>query len=316
MRSDPFRQSRPNATATLALVVVALVATACLTGGAGAIRDAGTSSGDAVQVEPSRVTLTLSGVAVTQQFTATVSGTSDPSVTWSVLEPAGCGSVSQTGLYTSPSVAPAGVCHVQATSVADSSRVGSATVTLQDSTLGPCTNLSGSITTLAKGRYCVVGDVIIPAGTRLTIPAGTELIFRGRYHFGLDPALINDSGATSGGLTAIGTASEPIVFRGETVQTGWYGITIANSPDRVQLEYVVIRDTYKDDRNPNNRIFRRGGGLSSYVNRQGTVIRHCQFVNNRAWMVAGALDINTNWDNSTYATHPVEVTDTLFEDKI
>jgi hypothetical protein len=176
----------------------------------------------------------------------------------------------------------------------------------------PCTNLAGTITSLAKGRYCVTGDVIVPAGTTLSVPAGTELVFMGRYHFGRDPALPDAVGVVSGGLSAIGTAAEPIVFRGATPSTAWFGIAVSYSPDPVHLEYVTIRDAYKDDRDPNSRIWRRGGGLSSYVNEKGTILRHCQFLNDRAWMVAGALDINSNgsWPNAG----PVEITDSLFED--
>lgn len=167
------------------------------------------------------------------------------------------------------------------------------------------------VTWVAPGTYCVTGDVIIPAGAVLTIPPGTQFVFMGRYHFGRDPALPDDASAISGGLVAVGTPEQPIVFRGEDPQTGWFGITISHSPVPVHLEYVTIRDAYKDDHNPTSRIWRRGGGLSSYVNGAGTIIRHCQFINNRAWMVAGALDVNTNWYG--HQTQPVEVTDTLFD---
>ena len=177
---------------------------------------------------------------------------------------------------------------------------------------GPCTDLSGTIETLAKGVYCVTGDVVIPAGTLLDIPPGTELIFKGRWHFGRDPALMDVQGAASGSVRAVGTAAEPIVFRGETPSTGWFGITVSFASDPVHLEHVTIRDAYKDDHDPNSRIWRRGGGLSSYVNDKGTIIRHSRFINNRAWMIAGALDINSNglWPNNG----TIEITDTLFED--
>jgi hypothetical protein len=187
---------------------------------------------------------------------------------------------------------------------------GADTATAPDAST--CTNLSGTITTIAKGRYCVVGDVIVPAGTTLSVPAGTEFVFMGRHHFGRDPALPDAVGAVSGGLSAIGTAAEPIVFRGASTTTGWFGITVSYSPAPVHLEYVTIRDAYKDDHDPNSRIWRRGGGLASYVNEKGTILRHCQFINDRAWMSGGALDINGNgtWPNAG----PVEITDTLFED--
>jgi hypothetical protein len=63
----------------------------------------------------------------TAQLTATVTGTTNTAVTWSVVE-AGGGSVSGTGLYTAP--AAAGTYHVVATSSADTSKTASSTVTV------------------------------------------------------------------------------------------------------------------------------------------------------------------------------------------
>ena len=183
-----------------------------------------------------------------------------------------------------------------------------------DVPLPPCQDLKGVVTTITKGVYCVTGDVIVPKGALLDIPAGTEFIVMGRFHFGRDPALPDDDTAITGGIRAIGTASEPIVFRGATKSTGWFGLAVSHNPDPVHLEYVTIRDTYKDDHSPVNRIWRRGGGLSSYVNVKGTILRHCQFINNRAWMVAGALDVNGNGEYPNTAL--LEITDSLFEDNV
>jgi hypothetical protein len=159
-----------------------------------------------------------------------------------------------------------------------------------------------------------VGDVIIPTGVTLDVPAGTTFIVMGRYHFGRDPSILDLEPPAipgSGSLHAIGTAAEPIVFRGVDPTTGWYGIVISHSHDTVHLEHVTIRDTRKDDTDPSSRIWRRGGGLNSYVNVKGTIIRHCTFVNNFARSIAGALAINSHgqWPNEG----PVEVTDSLFE---
>jgi hypothetical protein len=63
----------------------------------------------------------------TVQFSATVSGSTNTSALWSVVEPGG-GSVSGTGLYTAP--ATAGTYHVEATSSADASKQSSAAVTV------------------------------------------------------------------------------------------------------------------------------------------------------------------------------------------
>jgi hypothetical protein len=177
-----------------------------------------------------------------------------------------------------------------------------------------CVDLQGSVFTLTKGTYCVVGDVIIPTGVTLDIPAGTTFIVKGRYHFGRDPMLADLEPPAiqgSGSLRAIGTAEEPIVFRGETPDTAWYGIVISHAHDVVQLEYVTISDTYKDDRSRDSRIWRIGGALNSYVNKKGTIIRHCTFTNNRAWSASGAVEIfaHGQWPDEG----PVEITDSRFE---
>jgi len=77
-----------------------------------------------ISVSPSPKTL---GPGMTQAFTATVTGTTNTAVTWSVQE-AGGGTVTNTGVYTAP--ATAGVFHVVATSVADSAAKADAEVTV------------------------------------------------------------------------------------------------------------------------------------------------------------------------------------------
>ena len=67
----------------------------------------------------------------TQQFTATVTGTSSTAVTWSVSGCTGsaCGAVDATGLYTAPSLIPSPVTvNVVATLQSDTSKAGSAKV--------------------------------------------------------------------------------------------------------------------------------------------------------------------------------------------
>jgi len=66
-----------------------------------------------------------------QQFSATVSGTADAAVLWSVREGASGGSVDASGLYLAPS--SAGTFHVVATSRADPSRSAAAVVTVTSS---------------------------------------------------------------------------------------------------------------------------------------------------------------------------------------
>ena len=82
----------------------------------------------AVSVSPADVTL---GVGEQQQFTATVTGTTNTAVTWSI-SPAGVGTFdTATGLYTAPaSIASAQTLTVTATSVQDPSRSGTANLDL------------------------------------------------------------------------------------------------------------------------------------------------------------------------------------------
>jgi hypothetical protein len=76
-----------------------------------------------IAISPAQVTL---NAGHSQQFTATVIGASDPSVTWSVQE-AGGGSVTTSGLYTAPGTTT-GTFHVIAASTVDPSKKASATV--------------------------------------------------------------------------------------------------------------------------------------------------------------------------------------------
>ncbi len=90
-------------------------------------------------VPPIGVTISPTGITLTtgqhQQFTATVSGTSNNSVTWSVsgsgCSGSACGTITSTGLYTAPSSVPSPAqVTVRVASTADSSRSAAATVTI------------------------------------------------------------------------------------------------------------------------------------------------------------------------------------------
>ena len=63
---------------------------------------------------------------LTQQFTATVTNTSNPAVTWTTSS----GKISSSGLFTAPSVTQTTTVTVTATSVADPTKSGTATVTV------------------------------------------------------------------------------------------------------------------------------------------------------------------------------------------
>jgi len=87
----------------------------------------GTSSSTSVTVTPPSASL---NAGQTQQFTSAVTGSTNTQVIWTI-SPAGAGTISSNGLYSAPSslTAPLSVS-VIATSAADSTRSGSATVNL------------------------------------------------------------------------------------------------------------------------------------------------------------------------------------------
>jgi len=78
-----------------------------------------------VSVQPPSAMVLLS---TSQPFRAVVTGTSNVAVTWSVKEGAAGGSIDNQGNYTAPQIA--GSYHVIATSIADQSKSGSATITV------------------------------------------------------------------------------------------------------------------------------------------------------------------------------------------
>src|SRR5712692_11166785 len=96
------------------------------------------SSTPAVQVAiaPTSATVASGG---TQPFTATVTGSTSTSVTWSAT----AGSISSSGLFTAPTVSANTTVTVKATSVADPTKYGTATVTVTpNSTVTPVVSLS------------------------------------------------------------------------------------------------------------------------------------------------------------------------------
>ena len=67
----------------------------------------------------------------TKQFTATITGTTNTAVTWSVTGGAANGTISSAGLYTAPDIVPAGGnVVITATAVADATKSATATVTV------------------------------------------------------------------------------------------------------------------------------------------------------------------------------------------
>jgi hypothetical protein len=117
---------------------------------------------------PPPVTLSVSptdgsvNACKTLQFTATVTGSTDTSVTWTVQEGAAGGSITAGGLYTAPS--GPGTYHVVATSVADPSKSVVAAVTVSEVILA-VTISPQTITVAAGGTAQFTATITNTCGT-------------------------------------------------------------------------------------------------------------------------------------------------------
>lgn len=107
-----------------------------------------TTTSVSVSVAPATASV---AVGKTQQFTATVAGTSNTAVTWSVAGGAGNGMVSSSGMYTAPATVPnPATVSVTATSQADSTKLGTAMVTVTGSGSTSSVSVSPSTATVAN----------------------------------------------------------------------------------------------------------------------------------------------------------------------
>ncbi len=95
-------------------------------------------------------------------FVATVSGTSNTAVTWTVQEGSAGGTVTAAGVYTAPSTA--GTYHVVATSQADSTKSAVATVVVTDQIVSVAVSPS-SATLQAGGSQTFTATVTTTCGT-------------------------------------------------------------------------------------------------------------------------------------------------------
>ena len=138
-----------------------------------------------VSVSPTPVTLTL---GQSQQFQATVTPSNNPNVTWSMSStnltcdpnnnPNACGGITAGGLYTAPSSIPDSLqsasVNVIATSQADTSKSGSASVTV---TASPTITITPSSTTLCtvNSTTCTSGNTQSFSAQLAHVPSGTAV---------------------------------------------------------------------------------------------------------------------------------------------
>ena len=171
-----------------------------------------------VTISPSAVNLAPSG---TQQFTATVTGSSDTSVIWTIQEAPAGGTVTNSGLYSAPGAV--GLYHVVATSNADNTQSAMATIALPGFvTWGLNTpRESTDATLLPNGKILFTGgvgpscastsaEVYDPTIDRSTNTAGM-LVARCTHSATLLPngQVLLAGGQTNGGETATAELFDP-----------------------------------------------------------------------------------------------------------
>jgi hypothetical protein len=144
----------------------------------------GTTKSGGGSTPPAQITVSVTPTAANvragagQPFTATVTGTTNQSVSWSVNGIAGgnatVGLITSAGLYTAPAtLTNSNTITVSATSAADSSARGSSDVTLWNATpvltnVSPATFTSGSYTLTVTGSKFVSGAQVLFGGAAVT----------------------------------------------------------------------------------------------------------------------------------------------------
>jgi hypothetical protein len=181
-------QARKIAVWLYALLLLSLSSLSCGGGGSGsggtaaATPSSGTPTNITVSVSPATATLPRAG---TEQFTATVSGTSNTAVTWSAGGVAGgnatVGLISASGMYVAPSTLPNPVAvTIRAVSAADSTRSGTAFARVNDNVeaqrapikLGTSGGNATDTNVVGNKRFCcsgTLGSLVTRGGDRFIL---------------------------------------------------------------------------------------------------------------------------------------------------
>jgi len=167
-----------------------------------------------VKVSPGSSILSPYGI---QQFSASVSNTSNVGVMWSAT----VGTVSSSGLYTAPKVTSTTTATVTATSNADSTKSSKATVTIYPASQAiPLSISSTSLPSATSGSS--YSDTLLASG-------GTS-----PYHWSISSGALPSGLSLSSGGTITGTAS----------QTGQYTLTVqatdSSSPQQASTKSMTL----------------------------------------------------------------------------
>ncbi len=173
----------------------------------------------AVEITPGNVTL---APAQTQQFTATVTGTSNAAVTWAVSPVVG--NISASGVYTAPTaIAGLQTITVTATSAADITKTASATVSITPEGSAYLTyyvdNVNGSDAN--AGTSAAAPLATIARVNTLNLQPGQTVAFKAGdvWHEMLTVSQSGSSGLPIN-YTSYGTGAQPVIDASDTV-TGW-----------------------------------------------------------------------------------------------
>ena len=210
-----------------------------------------------VSVSPASATLVSNQK---QQFTATVSGTSNTGVQWSAT----AGSVDASGLFTAPTVTAPTNLVVKATSNADASKSSNVAITVD-----PVSNQALKITTanLPQGQQ---GDVYSEAFSA----TGGTAPYVWSISAGTPPAGIamNGNGDFAGMPTTPGTSSFTVTVKDAAAKTatGNFSVTVVaggNFDGPAELPRVTVPSAMSDTPAPGSVItVNAGGDLQSALN--------------------------------------------------
>jgi hypothetical protein len=219
----------------------------------------GTSGGNVkVSVSPTSGTLLPKQ---TEQFTASVSGTSDTAVTWSATT----GSVSSNGLYTAPTVSKQTDVVVIATSVVDPSKSASASVTVDPASQQPLQITTSG--TLPQGQQ---GTAYSDAFTA----SGGTTPYSWSVSAGTPPpgVMLNGNGNFAGMPTTTGTFNFAVTVTDATSKTasGNFSVNVAGGSGYdgpAQLPIATVPSAMADTPAPGSVInVSAGGNLQTALN--------------------------------------------------
>lgn len=227
-----------------------------------AVITVGSVSGSvAVTISPSYAFLPPSnGTLSTQQFFATITGSSNSAVTWSVSTAvlgqgcggSACGSVDSSGLYAAPMLAPSpNAVAIVATSVADPTKSASATIALTSGavieTLLPSSVFSGAVESFplsVEGVNFVAGSgssasVILLNGT----PRGTTCATSTACSTAINPADVQSAGTIVIQVQAPGPSgalSNPVPFVVAPFDPSVETISLTSAQPAATAENVIV----------------------------------------------------------------------------